>query len=344
MQIKNFSEFILNIREKAIPLMVVLEVTNSCNLMCKHCVKVKDEEEKSLSFSDWARIISELKEAGTTRLVITGGEPFVRKDILEILHFISEMGFEFWIETNGTLITPTIADFICKLRGVLFVGFSFYSLDKLKYDNFTQVAGTYDKVMAGIKEVTKRNIKTNIMVRVMNINIDELEDIYKFYKVQEIPIHFSPLIFRREDGNTEPLMLRLNDKEMEKYYTFTKVFDGQDFLKVENYPNLDSHICGAGISSCTITSKGYVKPCRSWGEIAGDLKSEKFIELWSNSEVFKKIRKIKVNDFRDCIKCNLLKKCKLCPTFSYMETNRYFAINPEMCRITKIKEHVYCCE
>ena len=93
-----------------LPLDCSIEVTDHCNLNCKHCY-IKDNSKKGeLSFDECCKIIDEIADAGCLWLTFTGGEPFTRKDFLDIYIYAKRRGMLIVIFTNGTLITPEIAD------------------------------------------------------------------------------------------------------------------------------------------------------------------------------------------------------------------------------------------
>ncbi|MBU7026535.1 MAG: radical SAM protein, partial [Theionarchaea archaeon] len=84
-----------------------LEVTNACNLTCIHCYKKGGNPlSNELDSEEWMSIIDELKELGILTVAVTGGEPFTREDIFDIVEYIARNAISVNILTNGTLITP----------------------------------------------------------------------------------------------------------------------------------------------------------------------------------------------------------------------------------------------
>ena len=82
---RDFSKgFHNNKKCERIPLEGAVELTNSCNLACTHCYIREDDTKGELSYCQWCRIIDEITEAGCLWLTFTGGEPFRRRDFLDI--------------------------------------------------------------------------------------------------------------------------------------------------------------------------------------------------------------------------------------------------------------------
>ncbi|UCD72074.1 MAG: radical SAM protein, partial [Syntrophobacterales bacterium] len=106
-----------NKAEQRVPLAGVLELTFRCNNRCMHCYVNKGaddgrERKKELSYDQMCRILDAIAEEGCLWLLLTGGEPFIRRDFVEIYTYAKRRGFLITLFTNGTLIDPEIADFL----------------------------------------------------------------------------------------------------------------------------------------------------------------------------------------------------------------------------------------
>lgn len=90
---------------------VLWEITNTCNYHCSYCIFSSESKkyEHELTTDEVKRAIKELKENNFTYIKFTGGEPFTRKDMTEILKYANEFGFDMDISTNASLITDGIA-------------------------------------------------------------------------------------------------------------------------------------------------------------------------------------------------------------------------------------------
>ena len=87
------------------PITVGWDITQMCNLRCKHCYATAGKRsEKEFSIDKVKQIIDELDSLGTVLIALAGGEPLVRRDIFEIVSYIKSKGMEVFINTNGILI------------------------------------------------------------------------------------------------------------------------------------------------------------------------------------------------------------------------------------------------
>src|SRR3989338_281853 len=104
-------------RNKGFPLRVMFELTYRCNFLCGHCYVPFNYRKKSeLKTKEIFSILDRLKEAGGFYLGFTGGEPFMRQDIMDILWYAKRCGFEVIIYTNGALIDKKMAQELGRLR------------------------------------------------------------------------------------------------------------------------------------------------------------------------------------------------------------------------------------
>ena len=116
--ITSYSEFSKRLHDKVsiqrIPIAGSLEVTTRCNLHCAHCyinLPIDDRQvcKQELSTKKWYSILDQIVDEGCLWLLITGGEPFIRPDFLDMYTYAKKKGLLVTVFTNGTTITPYIA-------------------------------------------------------------------------------------------------------------------------------------------------------------------------------------------------------------------------------------------
>ncbi|WP_370520466.1 radical SAM protein [Thermococcus sp. LS2] len=96
----------------------LLTLTHRCNFQCKHCLQGNNKwspQIKELTAKEWMNIIDQLSEYGASYLFFTGGEPFLRRDTLQLLQYAGEYAFPLRVYTNATLLTPEIIKKYLKL-------------------------------------------------------------------------------------------------------------------------------------------------------------------------------------------------------------------------------------
>src|SRR5208337_4938859 len=91
--------------------LVAWELTRSCNLACVHCRAAAQDRpyEGELSLDECRRVLDEIAEVARPIVILTGGEPLLRPDVFDIAQYGHSLGFRMTLATNGTLLTPQIA-------------------------------------------------------------------------------------------------------------------------------------------------------------------------------------------------------------------------------------------
>ncbi|MFH1245081.1 MAG: radical SAM protein, partial [Candidatus Omnitrophota bacterium] len=175
---KNFAVRIGGKEKTPLPQLVHMKFTNRCNLKCRMCDIWKEEAKAELSTFQWKEIITRVYNwLGPFNLVIAGGEPLLRPDLEELIHFCSQKGIVTSITTNGTLIDEARAKKLVEAKLDTFN----ISLDSLTPDvhNYLRGTGRYQKTIQGIEEIKKYrgpNPKPYICISsiIMRPNLDEI--------------------------------------------------------------------------------------------------------------------------------------------------------------------------
>jgi len=127
MDVRDYADWSLGLHKQAaarrVPISGTIEVTRRCNLRCVHCynnLPLGDDEarESELTYEEHCRILDDISEAGCLWILYTGGEPFAREDFLNIYTYARKKRLLLTVFTNGTLITPRIADYPVQWRPV----------------------------------------------------------------------------------------------------------------------------------------------------------------------------------------------------------------------------------
>ncbi len=148
------------------PYQVIFVITNKCNARCEICNLWKSNGSKEdLSIDEWKRIIGELYEwTGTFNLTITGGEPFIHKNILELLGYSKSYNIHTNVCTNGIMFE---GEYINKIldTGVDRITFSLNSINPQIHDKYKGVEGIHKKVVSSIKYIKRKKSRVSISVQ-----------------------------------------------------------------------------------------------------------------------------------------------------------------------------------
>lgn len=289
-------KFYNELREKHIPLHFSISLTNRCNLRCIHCLRLTDLENE-LSTSEVKEIINQLSREGCLNLTLTGGEPFLRKDFFEIAGFAQDKGFGLIFLSNGTLITEKNVEKLKKLNCELRI--TLYGITAKTHDSITQVKGSFDKTINGIKLLEKYRIPFAIAVVVMGENFFEVEKLQVDLKKKKWEFRNDFVMYPTNDGSFSPLEYRISDEQLE-YATKNGLLDRKDGLSRNN----DKEMAFSDIGRLTghISSKGRVYPSLFLRTEVGDLRKDSFHNIWNHLPRLNWLRNLKLKDI-PCFRC-----------------------------------------
>ncbi|MBM7582770.1 cyclic pyranopterin phosphate synthase [Caldicoprobacter guelmensis] len=250
-----------------------LSVTERCNFFCRYC-RTKDAcafeaQAGELTTQDFFKIISAFKTLGIKKLRLTGGEPFLRDDIFEIVDFAYGLGIKnINVTTNGFLNDDCIRKIIeSKLEGI---NVSLDTLDREKYRRLTGVDGL-DVVINAIKALSKyKKVKLNTVL-LKTVNSDEVENLILFAKGNDVIVRFIELmpigvanrIFNKEFVSTRNVLKKFKgfqkvddcEKSVAEYYYIEDFEAVVGFIKA-----MSEHFCSR-CNKVRVSSRGVLYNC-----------------------------------------------------------------------------------
>jgi heme b synthase len=297
------------------------------------------------------KLMDDITEVAQPILILTGGEPLLRKDIFDIASYGTEKGCRVTMATNGTLITPEIAEEM-KRSGVQRVSISIDGATPEAHDEFRQVRGAFDGALRGIRILKAHSVPFQINTTITSTNIHELAAIHDlaillgavahhiFLLVptgrgrdlagQELPPeeYEKALYWFYEQRGKSPLQLKatcaphyyriLREKAREKGEKVTFQTYGLDAV---------TRGCLGGTGFCFISHVGDVQPCGYLEINCGNVREKPFREIWENSEVFKKLRNLSLYEGK-CGSCGYIRVCGGCRARAYEATGNFMAEEP----------------
>ena len=321
-----YSRVVREIRE---PQFAFWEITHACNLRCAHCgVAAGIPGEDELSTGETFALLDNISESGTDFIMLLGGEPLVREDILEIVAYASKR-FCVLMCTNGTLLDR---EYTRRLQeaGVWYMGISLDGASARTHDS-VRGEGSYERTLTGIRNCVDAGFPVCLMATISKLNISELPDMLKLgsdlrasdFAVRDfIPCgrggRITHLALSKEErrlmceylaarrAETGPLMMdsALNDTRRsgftaelpmninlpdEPYWFITLSKEYQE----RRFDIYDEETCigdVSGIISYGIKPNGDVVPYPGIEVPIGDLKAQSFSEIWADSDVLKQLR------------------------------------------------------
>lgn len=172
---------------------ISFNVTNRCTQRCPMC-GVWAAPCDELSVAEIAGVFSELRRAGAAVIEVSGGEPFLRSDIFEILEAFDRLGYLYTVTTNGTLLTPENVDRLGTCSGLLQLAVSLDSLDRTRYAQLRGV-DSLPRVLESLNMIAaaRRRLPAKLNVTMSRVNRDEILDILEFAKKRGLGISVFPV-------------------------------------------------------------------------------------------------------------------------------------------------------
>lgn len=324
---------------------VVLSITNRCNLSCEHCyIEALDKKYKDELTTDEARgLIDDLSEMGVPVLLFSGGEPLIREDIFELGSYARERGIRIVISSNGTLITKELAVRI-KETGFGYVGVSIDGLSRT-HDRFRGIPGSFDMAINGLRVLRQEGVRVGVRFTINKHNYRELPQIIDLVVKENIPrFCMYHLVYAgrgremvKQDTINEDRLRYIEflcQKALELYWagveteilTTDNHADGVVILDyiAKNHPQRRNEIiellkrrggCSAGVKIANIDPKGNVHPCQFWQDLSlGNIREERFSQIWNNpaNEFLDKLRNKEKYLTGRCGQCNYKDICGGC--------------------------------
>jgi radical SAM protein with 4Fe4S-binding SPASM domain len=330
--------------KRRLPLHGEMELTFRCNNRCVHCFvnqRANDRKEilDEMSYGEICHILDEMVDEGCLWLVMTGGEPLLREDFLDIYTCAKRKGLLITLFTNGTLVTEEIADCLAEWPPQK-IEITLYGKSKETYERVTRVSGSHAKCMQGIHYLLERGLPLRLKTMVLTINRHELEDMKAFAENLGLEFRYDPIVNARIDGDSSPLRFRLSPQEVvqldlgdERRYSDLKEL-ARDFLgPYENTEYL--YGCGAGINSFHIDPYGYLGICTMSRKPRYNLRNGSFKDGWHG--FLPKVRAQKPKGDNKCAHCELLVLCGRCPGWSQMECGDPEVPVPYLCEIGHLR-------
>jgi putative heme d1 biosynthesis radical SAM protein NirJ2 len=315
-------------------------VTNKCNLFCEHCYREAGKEsEHELTTEEGFALLDEIAKAGFKLMVFSGGEPFMRKDILDLTKHAASIGLRPVYGSNGTLLTLDMAKSI-KEAGGSTVAISFHMMDKDEMDKFCRSPDTYDKSIQAMKNCAEADLAFQVNTTVFDRNMEDVEQICELAKEMGAKSHHVLFLVptgRGENIEEETLrevqyerLIRKLLKKREEMEFDIKPTCAPQFMRIAEQLDIDtgrySRGCLAGMSYVSIIPNGDVWPCPYLPIKVGNVRETPFSEIWATSPVFQKMRSMEYTG--QCGDCKYIETCGGCRARAYFYFDDYMAHEP----------------
>jgi MoaA/NifB/PqqE/SkfB family radical SAM enzyme len=295
---------------------VIWQITNSCNYSCVYCIfsAQKRKIEGELNTEEAMNLLDELKSNNFRHLKITGGEPFVRKDLIQIMRKASELGLVVDVSTNASLITKEKAVEIKDCR----VGMVHVSIDgdEAAHDE-VRGKGTFARTVAGVRNLVENGVYVRIGTLIYKKNEHGLEGIVKLVSglgANEIIFSFMEPVGRMK-GDTGLISTRAIPEVKAEIEAIASAY--KDRIKVSHSftekakPGSGCGLCPGGTKFLFVDNFGRVAPCTWVAEVHKQYISEKTLKTTALKEILDSGQMKSYSDFLVSLTRGGLKGCPM---------------------------------
>jgi len=165
------------------PFMIIWETTNACDLACRHCraQAIPDHDPLSLKTEEAKRLLEQVDSFGKPRpiFIFTGGDPFKRQDLFELLAYGNDLGLAMAVSPSGTPLLNKENLQRVKDNGAKAISLSIDASTPERHDDFRQVPGSFELTTRGWRLAQEVGLKLQLNTTVTRYNLDDLPNIFR---------------------------------------------------------------------------------------------------------------------------------------------------------------------
>ncbi len=308
-----------------VPLSVHLDLTYRCNERCVHCYLDHDDHGE-MTTAEIFDLLVQLADAQVFFLTLSGGEVLMRRDFFAIVEKARQLLFNVKVKTNAVMIRESEAARLREL-GVEQVQISVYSHRPEIHDSITKLPGSLERTVRAIRFLRSQGLKVSISNVVMSTNVADQRGVMMLARELGAEYTLDPTITPKLDGDTSILSLRIPGGELSQIFRDPELVGNVEEFCAPPPPAgedvMEGFPCSAGHTACYISPYGDVFPCVQFPLPTGNVRRQKFIDIWSDSPELKEVRSIRAKDLPTCSTCSHVGTCTRCPGLAYMEGNMH---------------------
>ena len=319
-----FREFFGRAEAARVPLAGSLELTRRCNLRCLHCYlgpqdAVAGDGRSEMTTEQVLAILEQVIAAGCLGLLITGGEPLLRRDFAEIYRRAKLAGLDVTVFSNGTVVTDGVVKLFQDLPPRV-VEVSLYGATAETYERISGVRGSYRRCLDGIGRLLDGGVRLSLKTMLMTLNSHELEAMEALAGSYGAKFRFDPVLNACLDGAREPLGLRLDAGEVVRLeFGSPERRKGWDDFHARNPDVAPSDLllqCGAAKTQFHVDAFGNLQACLMLPDESYSLLSGAFADGWARMA---HLRETRVGNGNRCAACQQRPYCGYCPGLLALE-------------------------
>jgi AdoMet-dependent heme synthase len=330
--------------QRHLPWSVHVDLTYRCNERCIHCY-LDHQDHGEMKTEEIKNVLEQLANSGTLFLTLSGGEIFLREDLFELLTFARALHFDISLKTNALLIDAERARRLRDL-GVRRIQISIYSAEPEIHDAITKVRGSLERTLAAIRFLQAEGLRVKIACPLMKQNLTAYRTVQTLAEELGVPYVLDMTITPKMDGDMSLLQLRNSAKELlpvlqdatvnprSSAPTGSATSSGIESQAYDDIP------CSAGHNSCYISPYGDVFPCVQMPVATGNLRRQRFEDIWFRSAEMNRVRAVRESELPVCSKCSIRKYCERCPGLAEMEGGDLLGAYERACELAELNARI----
>lgn len=303
-----------------------LDLLIPCNLRCRHCY-LDFSKKDILPLEKVFSILDQLADHGCVELILTGGEIFLRHDLLDIVAHADKRGFLFDLYTNGNFIDDAMAD---RLAGFAInaVQLSVYGTKPEIHEAITKKPGTFAKSTHAARLLIERGIPVRLQCHIQQDNFDDAFGFPDFARSMGADYRFDTKLVPNRNGSIDPLSFGVTIAQQSALYKAGLI-----------EPLKSNTLCSAAVSKARINAAGDIYPCDLISNaVVGNLYKDTLDGIWSSRRREELRSEILGYKPKRCTSCGHSSDCSPCAALrGFHQENDMDAPVSEACMFTTSK-------
>lgn len=283
-----------------IPFNVHFDLTYRCHLSCVHCYLPEEWRRgegpgPELDTGQVKSVLDQLAAAGTFWLTFSGGEVFLRPDLIDLVEYARRLNFSVALKTSATLGPNDAQIEALAEAGLDSLQVSLYSLDPAVHDRVTGLPGSWVRMMRTIEKSRARGLRLVFSSVIFSFTFDQIDGINQYTLKNDIYLRMDGALTPRWDGKPFPPGLEIGPERNRELHSLigTEVRQWRESFTVAVSPELSAALagCEAGKTICYLTPQGDLWPCIdipcNCGKVIG---GDSLIKVWRDSPKLNSIR------------------------------------------------------
>jgi MoaA/NifB/PqqE/SkfB family radical SAM enzyme len=283
-------------------------------------VSRREDEADELSTDEILRLLTEAASAGCLFLLISGGEPFLRSDFVDIYAGARQLGLVVTVFTNATMLSREHEE-VFRAYPPRRVEVSLYGATEATYERVTGVAGSFNRAMRGVDRLKEIGVRVGLKTVLLKQNAHEIQSIRALAQERGAKFRTDSLVTPRLDGDMRPVAHRLDvvsavqlelerQEQRDDWAEYIARQHGAVSISQGSGPGR-LYRCGAGVGSFHIDSQGVMRPCLISRELSYSCRTVSFDDGWR--QVVEAVESCQQPAPEACVGCADMLYCGYCP-------------------------------